>query len=100
LDAGHPANCKPIYKHDQHVAPTHVLQALGQAGTVGFGLRPRGTILEHLLAAGIARRVELAVEQLRAFGGRDAGVADQGHSVVPPSFDDVSRQTSSPRGFS
>ena len=36
-------------------------------------------ILEHALAAGGVQGVELPVEDLAAFGGGDAGVADEAH---------------------
>ena len=39
-------------------------------------------ILEHALAAGGVQGVELPVEDLAAFGGGDAGVADEAHGMV------------------
>ena len=67
--------------------------ARGARAGRGLGLRrgAGGVVLEHTLAASGVQGVELSVEDLVAFGGGDAGVADDAHGVC------VSRQSSSGR---
>ena len=74
------ASAEPVEVQDnQNVAAAQVVEARGQIGAIGRG--SGGAILEHALATGGVERVELAVEDLAAFGGGDAGVADKAHRV-------------------
>ena len=65
---------------DQGVAAAQVVEAGGEVRALGRSAR--GVILEHALAAGGVQGVELSVEDLAAFGGGDAGVADEAHRMV------------------
>ena len=57
-----------------------LVEAGGEARAIGRGAG--GVILEHALAAGGVQGVELPVEDLAAFGGGDAGVADEAHGMM------------------
>ena len=64
---------------DEDVTVAQVVEARGEVRAIG--LRPGGVIFEHTFAAGGVERVALAVEDLSAFGGGDAGVPDEIHGV-------------------
>ena len=67
---------------DEDLIAAQVVEAGGEVLATGRGAG--GMILEHALAAGGVQCVELAVEDLAAFGGGDAGVADEAHGVCGP----------------
>ena len=64
-------------EYDQDVALAQVVKAGAEVRALGRSAR--GVVLEDPLATGLAKRVELAVEDLAPFGGGDAGVPDEAH---------------------
>ena len=66
----------------EDVAVAQEVEAGDEVRAIGGGAE--SVIFEHAHAAGGVERVELAVEDLSAFGGGDAGVTDEGHGVCSP----------------
>ena len=63
---------------DQDVVLAQVIETGGQIRSVGGA---GSAVLEYALAAGVVQGVELTVEDLAAFGGGYAGVADESHGM-------------------
>ena len=80
-DHGLTAPCGEV-EDDEEITTAQVVEARRQVGPIGRGAG--GVILEHAFAGCGIERVELGVEDLAAFGGGDAGVADEAHGVCSP----------------